>query len=137
MGAWGVGLFDDDSALDFLEELAQAKDPLSLMNHSFKSAYASEYLEYDAAQSVLVSAAAIDTLLYGTQHGVDLEADLDAWVQRNRDLEGGDLEASSQFPRSVESSSEGSELRELWSENAKDYPTWRGGIESLAERLDS
>jgi hypothetical protein len=135
MGAWGVGLFDDDSALDFLEELAQAKDPLSLMNHSFKSAYASEYLEYDAAQSVLVSAAAIDTLLYGTQHGVDLE-DLDAWVQRNRDLKVATLKplAVSAIRRVL---SEGSELRELWSENAKDYPTWRGGIESLAERLDS
>jgi hypothetical protein len=45
MGARGIGVSDDDSALDFLGELAEAKDPLSLMNHSFVSASASEYLE--------------------------------------------------------------------------------------------
>jgi hypothetical protein len=85
MGAWGVGLFDDDSAMDFLDELIQAKDPLGLMNQSFTSANASEYLEYDTAYSVLVSAAAMDTLLNGTQYNDDLE-DLDAWVQRNGNL---------------------------------------------------
>jgi hypothetical protein len=135
MGAWGVGLFDDDSALDFLEELTQAKDPLGLMNQSFTSATASEYLEYDSAQSVLVSAAAIDTLLNGTQHSDDLE-DLDAWVQRN-----GNLDVAALRPLAVSALrrvlSEGSELRELWSENAKDYPMWQGGIESLVSRLDS
>jgi hypothetical protein len=133
MGAWGIGLFEDDSALDFLEELAEAKDPLSLMNHSFTSAAATEYLEYDLAQSVLVSAAAIDTLLNGTQHGVDLE-DLDAWVQRNPNLNVATLKplAVAAIRRVL---SEGSELRELWSENAKDYPVWRGGIESLVGRL--
>jgi hypothetical protein len=135
MGAWGVGLFDDDSALDFLEELTQTKDPLGLMNQSFTSATASEYLEYDSAQSVLVSAAAMDTLLNGTQHSDDLE-DLDAWVQRN-----GNLNVATLRPLAVSALrrvlSEGSELRELWSENANDYPMWRGGIESLVARLDS
>ena len=50
MGAWGMGVFDDDSALDFLGELTEAKGPLSLMNHSFASAATGEYLEYDSAQ---------------------------------------------------------------------------------------
>jgi hypothetical protein len=135
MGAWGVGLFDDDSALDFLEELTQSKDPLSLMNRSFASAAASEYLEYDSAQSVLVSAAAMDTLLNGTQHGVDLE-DLDAWLDRNRELSVAALKplAVSALRRVL---SDGSELRDLWSENAKDYPVWRGAVESLIARLES
>ncbi|HWX35639.1 MAG TPA: DUF4259 domain-containing protein [Steroidobacteraceae bacterium] len=135
MGTWGMGVFDDDSALDFLGELTEVKDPLSLMNHSFVSAAASKYLEYDSAQSVLVSAAAIDTLLNGTKHGDDLE-ELDAWAQRNRNLNVTSLKslAVAAIRRVL---SEGSELRELWSENAKDYPTWRGGLESLAARLDS
>lgn len=133
MGAWGMGVFDDDSALDFLGELAEAKDPLSLMNHSFESASASKYLEYDSAQSVLVSAAAIDALLNGTQHTADVE-ELDAWLQRNRNLNVSSLKvpAVAAIRRVL---SEGSELHELWSENAKDYPTWRGGIEALAARL--
>jgi len=135
MGAWGIGVFDDDSALDFLGELAEAKDPLSLINQSLVSAVASEYLEYDSAQCVLVSATAMDALLNGTQHGVDLE-ELEAWLQRNRNLNVSSLRATAVAAiRRV--LSEGSELRELWSENAKDYPTWRGGVEALAARLDS
>ncbi len=135
MGAWDMGVFDDDSALDFLGELTEAKDPLSLMNHSFVSAAASKYLEYDSAQRVLVSAAAIDTLLNGTQHSDDLE-DLNSWVERNRSLNVTPLKALAVAAiRRV--LSEGSELGELWSENAKDYPTWRTGLESLAARLDS
>ena len=134
MGAWGVGLFDDDSALDFLGELTEAKDPLNLMRRSFESAAASEYLEYDPAQSVLVSAAAMDTLLYGTQHADDLEG-LESWVQRNKILDVAPMKplAVTAIRRIL---SDGSELRELWAENAKDYPTWRGGLESLAARLD-
>jgi Domain of unknown function (DUF4259) len=135
MGAWGIGVFDDDSALDFLGELTEAKDPLDLMNHSFVSAAASKYLEYDSAHSVLVSAAAIDTLLNGTQHSDGLD-ELDAWAQRNRNLNVAPLKALAVAAiRRV--LSEGSELRELWSENDKDYPTWRGGLEALAARLDS
>lgn len=29
-----------------------------------------------------------------------------------------------------------SELRELWAENAEEYPKWRSNVESLAARLD-
>ena|SRR5271165_7102917 len=134
MGAWGVKLFDDDSALDFLAELTGAKDPLTLMRQSFVLAAASKYLEYDAAQCVLVSAAAIDTLLNGTRHGDDLE-DLDSWVQRNRNLNVASIKALAVAAIGRVLADE-SELRDLWAENAKDYPAWRGGLESLATRLD-
>jgi len=135
MGAWGVGMFDDDSALDFLGELAAVDDPASLMMQSFAVATDSDYLEYDSAQSVVVAAAAIDTLLNGTHHGDDLEL-LDSWVTRNRNLNVAPLKplAVAAIQRVL---SEGSELRELWSENAKDYPAWRSGLESLAARLGS
>jgi hypothetical protein len=135
MGAWGVGMFDDDSALDFLGELAEVDDPASLMRQSFVVATDSDYLEYDSAQSVVVSAAAIDTLLNGTHHRDDLDL-LDSWVNRNRNLNVAPLKplAVAAIRRVL---SEGSELRELWSENAKDYPAWRSGLESLAARLGS
>jgi hypothetical protein len=135
MGAWGVGMFDDDSALDFLGELAEVDDPASLMRQSFVVATDSDYLEYDSAQRVVVSAAAIDTLLNGTQHRDDLEL-LDSLVNRNRSLNLALLKplAVAAIRRVL---SEGSELRELWSENVKDYPAWRSGLESLAARLGS
>jgi len=118
-----------------LEELAVAGDPAGLMRQSFVVAADSKYLEYDSAQSVVVSAAAIDTLLNGTNHGDDLEL-LDSWVDRNRNLDVAALKplAVAAIRRIL---SEGSELQELWSENAKDYPAWRGGLESLAASLGS
>ena len=71
MGAWGTGIFDDDTACDFLSELAGSKQPLDLMKRVLKDAPGSEYLEYDAGQGVLVSSAVIDTILNGTRHGDD------------------------------------------------------------------
>ncbi len=80
MGAWGTGIFDDDTACDFLSELAGSKNPLDLMKRALEDAPGSEYLEYDAGQNVLVSSAVIDTILNGTRHGDDL-AELDALVR--------------------------------------------------------
>ena len=113
-----------------LEELAVAGDPAGLMRQSFVVAADSKYLEYDSAQSVVVSAAAIDTLLNGTNHGDDLEL-LDSWVDRNRNLDVAALKplAVAAIRRIL---SEGSELQELWSENAKDYPAWRRYRERMA-----
>jgi hypothetical protein len=134
MGAWGIGILQDDSAADFLEELCEAEDPLSLMKGAFVSASAAKYLEYDPAHQVLVSAAALDALLNGTHYGSGEE--LDAWVKRNRGLNVGALKGPAVAAvRRVLAG--GSELNELWLENAKDYPTWRAGVELIAGRLEA
>jgi Domain of unknown function (DUF4259) len=133
VGAWGIGIFEDDSALDFLTELTEAQDPLEIMNAAFVSASGSKYLEYEPGHRVLVSAAALDALLNGTRYGSDL-AELDDWVQRNQALNVASLKvpAVTAVRRVL---AEGSELKELWVENEKDYPTWRAGVESLAACL--
>jgi uncharacterized protein DUF4259 len=133
VGAWGVGIFEDDSALDFVAELTEAKDPLRVMNDAFSSASGAKYLEYEPGHRVLVSAAILDACLNGTRYGSDL-ADLDDWVQRNRglNLASFSVPAVTAVRRVL---AEGSELKELWVENEKDYPTWRACVESLAARL--
>jgi hypothetical protein len=133
VGAWGVGIFEDDSALDFVAELTEAKDPLGVMKDAFSSASAAKYLEYEPGHRVLVSAAVLDAGLNGTRYGGDL-AELDDWVQRNRALNLASLKvpAVTAVRRVL---AEGSELKQLWAEHEKDYPTWRAGAESLASRL--
>jgi uncharacterized protein DUF4259 len=135
MGAWGVGVFDDDAALDFLAELADSSRPLQLMSNAFEEAQGAEYIEYDLGQSVLVSAAVIDAIMNGTRHAESLE-ELDSFVESQKSLEVSPLRKNaSAAVRLV--LSEGSELRELWSENAADFPAWRTRLESLAGRLDA
>jgi hypothetical protein len=135
VGAWGIGIFEDDSALDFLTELTEAQDPLGVMNAAFVSASGAKYLEYEPGHRVLVSAAVLGAVLNGTHYGSDL-AELDDWVQRNRGLNLASLKvpAVTAVRRVL---AEGSELKELWAENEKDYPTWRAGVEALAARIAS
>jgi len=44
VGAWGIGIFEDDSALDFVDELKGAKDPSGVMKDAFSSATGAKYL---------------------------------------------------------------------------------------------
>jgi hypothetical protein len=133
MGAWGTGIFDDDTAMDFLNELTDSKDPLKLMKSALEDARAAKYLECDGGQSALVAAAITDTILNETHHAVGLD-ELDNFVAKHKS---GDVS----FLKSLASAavrqvlSEGSELRELWAENVEDYPKWRENLESLAIRL--
>jgi len=134
MGAWGVGIFDDDIAMDFLAELRGSKSPVKLMKGVFEDASDAEYLEYDSGQSIIVSAAVIDTILNGTRYATDLE-DLYTIAAAHKAPDVAPLKAiAGAAVRRV--LSEGSELRELWEENGDDYPTWRANLESLASRLE-
>ena len=134
MGAWGTGIFDDDTAMDFLNELTDSKDPLKRMKSALEDARAAKYLEYDAGQSALVTSAIADTILNGTQHAVGLD-EFDTFVAKHKSSDVSSLKglASAAVRRVL---SEGSELRELWAENVDDYPKWRENLESLASRLD-
>lgn len=132
MGAWGTNVFEDDTALDFLEEeLLPALDPHRVMKAAFESAVAADYLEYDAAQAVLVCAAVMRALVCGLALQNGEPEDWTTWRAANAQLSLSDLSAlASQACRRV--ASEGSELNELWSENEELYPQWKSGIESLA-----
>ena len=135
MGAWGTAVFSDDSALDSLEALVSAKSPTNYMREAFDAALGSEYLEYDAAHAVLVSAAVMDTILNSTSHADNPES-LELWLSDNAGLNVAPLKplAKAAIARVL---STGSELEELWRENAGDYPAWRAGVEAISLRLNA
>ncbi len=133
MGAWGTGIFDDDTAMDFLNELTDSNDPLKLMKSALEDVRAVQYLEYDGGQSALVASAITDAILNGTRHAVGID-ELDTLVTKYKGSDVSSLRSlASAAVRQV--LSEGSELRELWAENVDDYPKWRENLESLASRL--
>jgi len=132
MGAWGTGVFEDDTALDFMdEELLPSKDPRGVMRSAFEAALSGEYLSYEAGQAVLVSAAAIRALRAGEPLS---GAEDESWAQWRAAHAGTDFsdigELAARACRAV--ASENSELNGLWQENRKLYPQWTGGIEALA-----
>jgi hypothetical protein len=133
MGAWGSGIFQDDTALDFLDELRADDEPMDMVREALEDAAGASYLEYDAGQSALVSAAIVDAVLNGTSLGSDDE-EVRAWVAALDAGEASPLRAIA-ARACIRVIGASSELQELWSENEEEFPRWRQQIEVLANRL--
>ena len=86
MGAWGPGIFDDDAAYDFVEILQDTNDPIDVFTTAFDTAIETEYLEYDDAHAVTVSAAYIDMVLNKTRYESEDEGALDSFRKANKAL---------------------------------------------------
>jgi hypothetical protein len=137
MGAWDYGIFDDDTAYEFTDEIKD--DPKEFFKSSFEHAIGQEYLDYDECHAVTVSAAYMDNLLNGTQFRTDSHEDTD---ESNVNLFGTlhkDLDVADLKPLAVRALkrvlAENAELNELWSENEELYPKWKQGIIDVMERL--
>jgi len=135
MGAWGARVFDDDTALDFLEEqLIPRADPRVVMRKAFEAALAADYVEYDAGQAVLASAAVI----LSAKNGQPLDDDeTEARVAWREGLAALDFDALAELGSKacLRVCGKSSELRELWEEDADLLSAWIGNVESLARGL--
>lgn len=134
MGAWGPGIFDDDAAYDFVEILQDTDDPIEVFTTAFETAINTDYLDYDDAHAVTVSAAYIDAVLNNTNYQSEDEAALQAFKEANKDLPIQPLKllAVQALQRAL---SNDSELHELWQENEELYSQWKQNIQSLISRL--
>ncbi|WP_046969858.1 DUF4259 domain-containing protein [Dyella japonica] len=135
MGAWAARVFDDDTALDFLEEqLIPRADPRPVMQAAFKTALAADYLDYEAGQAVLASAAVI----LSAKTGQPLDDDeTEARIAWRKGLATLDFTALAELGSKacLRVCAKSSELRELWEEDAGLFSAWIGNIESLASIL--
>lgn len=132
MGAWDIGIFDDDSAYDALDELYNS-DLRDYINSSFSYAKTVSYLEYDDCFRVLVSSAVIDSIINETKYLLEDE-EYENFIKNISNNEISDLK--SEAIKSLEIVlSDKSELKELWQENKKDYSKWEKNIRDLIKRL--
>lgn len=138
MGAWGYDIFDDDTAYEFMDEIAE--NAASFFKKSFENALRADYLDYEACYVVIVSAAYLDNLLNGTLYRTDCEYEVDVSNVNNfkKLYKGPDLSNLRIIAISALEvvMSEKAELNELWLENEKYYPKWRENLEKLIERLN-
>ena len=135
MGAWGTGIFEDDTALDFMEvELVSQQDPRNVMRETFESALSADYVDYESGHAVLVSAAAIRAAHSGEPLEEDEQSD---WTEWRKGLAHLDFSQLKQIAARacLRVCADGSELCELWSEDEELFPQWKSGVESLAKSV--
>jgi hypothetical protein len=134
MGAWGTGIFDNDTACDWAYELEGAEG-LSFIEQTLDRVLdtGSEYLEADEAEEALAAADVIARLQgnWGTRNAYTEE--VDTWVERTKLIPSTDLvaKAVSAIERII---SPPSELLELWEESSNGS-AWKQELKKLESRL--
>jgi hypothetical protein len=134
VGTWDVGIWDNDDAADWINELSESRG-LDLLQKSLRPAEVKGYyLEAPEGARVLCTA---DTLLAALKlGGSSVPEDVLNWVNAHARLDFRSLvpEALTRTRRVV---TEHSELRELWKENEELFPTWLARVEALINSLGS
>jgi hypothetical protein len=132
MGAWGIGILQDDTACDHRDDIADAEDLAAELEQRLRRVLAidpNEYLEYDACFDALVPAAIVDAYVNGTAH--------DGLEKFRKDHPKAELRALSSLAAAAVGRvlQPNAELHELWAENEGDYPVWKNSLEGLRTRL--
>ena len=134
MGAWGSGIFENDTASDWALSLEEARDA-SLIDETLKTVLSvgGDYLDASVAEEGLAAAEAVARLKgrWGTRDAYT--EPMDKWVERYNRPPSVELlrNALSVVDRVL---SAPSELLELW-EESDDAGAWRASIDDLRARL--
>ena len=132
-GAWDIGPFDNDDALDWVWELTESDD-LAPLNRAFDDVLQSpRYVEAPSA-SIAIAAAEVLAALKGD--AIDgLPDDVSQWVEGRR------LKADSRIVEKAVNAirlimdEEASELAQLWADAPQLAEDWRASLEDLLKRL--
>ena len=131
MGAWGVGIFDDDTSCDLIDE-AMDDGALSLIEEAMEVDM-DQYIEYEDAYKIIVSAALIDTVVNATDHQYPSE-NFELWL---KDQPHAEIAAyKDDIAIRLNSVLADSEISELWQENEEDFPQWKAIITRLIQSLE-
>lgn len=134
MGAWGTGIFENDTACDWAYGLKDVED-LSLIENALDAVFEEEYVESDIACEAL---AAMETLARLKGNG-DVKNSytetVDMWVSSVHLTVSSELldKANKALTMILGSSSE---LQELWAES-EEFAAWLKELESLKTRMNA
>jgi hypothetical protein len=134
MGAWGTGIFDNDTACDWIYDLEETND-LSLIESTLDKVIdvGAEYLDADEAQEALAAAEAVARLKRNWGIRNSYTETLDKWVKTTGLIPTQAL--IEKALKAVERVISGpSELLELWGES-NEFTVWEESIKDLLKRL--
>jgi hypothetical protein len=128
MGAWGVGAFDNDTALDWLDTLHELGSEALLV--AFQ-AIAEEDERIEVPQARIAVAAAEAVAASRGHPGPEMPGELAEWVDAHRgDVDEGLVAMAADAVTRIQTRSD---LRDLWMDD--DPREWEATITDLAERL--
>lgn len=128
MGAWGLGSFENDTALDWVFDLTEGG--LDLIEQALDVVPG---LQLDADEgSQALAAAEIVAALNGRGRG-NLPEEVTAWMASVQPMDAQPLRAKALQALDAVLSEE-SELRELWAET-EDFEAWKADVEALKTLL--
>lgn len=129
MGAWGLGTFENDDALDWVYEL-EASTGSSVLNASLAAVDGADYLEAPEACAALAAAEVVAALIGTPSQG--LPEEVTGWLTANQQQP--DAELIAMAHRAVSRIKSSSELQELW-EETDEYAAWQHAMDELSLRL--
>jgi hypothetical protein len=130
MGAWGVGSFENDDALDWLAELEAEGLPAAGGALQSVLDLADDYLEAPECSAGLAASEIIAALRGNPAKNLPEKAA--AWIAAHPGDPGSDLVTIAR--QAVDTIVTDSELAELWSESG-DVEEWRSAVMDLQRRL--
>ena len=134
MGAWGTGVFENDDAADFVNEVVDGS-ALSPIQASIDCVLqvGSNYLELPEAARALAAAAILVRLKHRAAEVGDGTPELSEWIAKTKLVPSQDLleKARQAIERVL---TEPSEELELWSES-EHFDEWKASVESLTAQL--
>jgi Domain of unknown function (DUF4259) len=134
VGAWGSGVFENDTACDFASTVAEGGG-IPALTQALDRVLSSkgDYLEASDAAEGLAAAEIIARLIGHLGKETAYTASIDAWVKSAR------ITASDELVEKAKLSilrilSEPSELLELWTDS-DDFDDWKRSVEDVSARL--
>ncbi len=130
-GAWGIGSFENDDALDWVSELERASDAHLLALALKRVDPNAKYIE---APDCAVALAAAEVVAGASGHpSTSLPAEVKTWLSRVRPNVSGDLLKLARTAVETCRNGKNSELRDLWLEG--DGKAWLDDTAKLLGRL--
>ena len=136
MGAWGVGIFQDDSSLDWIEDAYASGGPEAVRSalEDAANASAGDYVEYDEGAAARAEAEVV-AAAFGAPPELEAGDTMDTLMEHSETV----AEDDDLIPLALRSirrvAAENSELHELWTEGEDKATEWTAAIEGLETRL--
>lgn len=137
MGAWGTGIYENDSARDWAERLKDSDDGLDLVEDTLREVMMTAYIDATVGERGLVAADVVARVRRGGDGG-DLSTyaeDVIAWLKQNPRADA-DMLLMTALDVVERITGDDSELVVLWNESGEfDFNMWRDTVAELQLRL--
>ena len=132
MGAWGLGVFENDCAMDWLDESCESTGDAAIREALKEVVSGGDYLEVDEGSAGLAAIEILNCLRGNPPQ--DVPEYVASWVEANKNIETTDLVIVAKRALELIDSEESSEVSQLWLEAGHN---WSGLVANIQERLDA